>query len=291
MESHQLHQQKIHKNCAAMESFVYGAEKVSTTNCRIFQVHLNRDRQAATTLSDAGHQKGIERLEHEIPQETSAKPKPFDILLQHHEQQLLQEVGTKATGAGNKFAKVLVPKKNAAQDKAYWAAPMTADKRLHFRICLSDAETEAMTWSLADTERVTNQLEREIYGITSNWQKRFKMEFCIHLIEFKAWWQTIGIQVLRKTIEQHVIHFGNPMMHRVSHLSVSIHWMGSADNFTTDISEQLPIGNVKEAYQSSNKVNYIRQILKHKDRCTSPDYMEETLSYLVLEGWYDIDSA
>jgi len=67
--------------------------------------------------------------------------------------------------------------------------------------------------------------------------------------------------------------------------------MGSGDNFTTDISEQLHISNVKEAYRSSNKVNYIRKMLKHNDRSTGLDYMEETLSYLVLEGWYDIDSA
>jgi len=32
-------------------------------------------------------------------------------------------------------------------------------------------------------------------------------------------------------------------------------------------------------------------MLKHNDRCTSLDYMEETLSYLALQGWYDIDSA
>jgi len=63
------------------------------------------------------------------------------------------------------------------------------------------------------------------------------------------------------------------------------------NNFTTDISEQLHIAYVKEAYQSSNKDNYIRQLLKHNDRCTGLDYMEETLSYTELEGWYDIDYA
>jgi len=67
--------------------------------------------------------------------------------------------------------------------------------------------------------------------------------------------------------------------------------MGSGDNFTTDISEQIHIGNVKEAYRSTNKVNYIRQMLKHNDRSTGLDYTEETLSYLALQGWYDIDLA
>jgi hypothetical protein len=67
--------------------------------------------------------------------------------------------------------------------------------------------------------------------------------------------------------------------------------MGSGDNIIIDISEQLDIANVKEAYRSSDKVNYIRQMLKHNDRCTSLEYMEETLSYLALQGLYDIDSA
>jgi hypothetical protein len=67
--------------------------------------------------------------------------------------------------------------------------------------------------------------------------------------------------------------------------------MGSGDKSTTDMSERLHISNVKEAYRSTNNVNYIQQMLKHNDRCTGPDYMEETQSYLALQGWYDIDSA
>jgi len=125
---------------------------------------------------------------------------------------------------------------------------MPADKRLQFQNCLSDAEIEATTWSLADMECVTIQLDREIYGITSNKQKQLKKEFSIRMIEFEAWWETIRIQALWKTIEQRIIHFGYPKMHLVSHISESIHQMGSGDNFTTDISEQLHIANVKEAY-------------------------------------------
>jgi len=143
---------------------------------------------------------------------------------------------------------------------------------------------------MAVTEWVTNQLERVIYGITSNEQKRFKAEFSIHLIELEAWWVTIGIQVHRKTIEQRVIHFGYPKILLLSHIWESIWWMGSVDNFTSDISEQLHITHVKEAYRCSNKVNSIRQMLKHYDWCTGLDYMEETLWYLPLEGCYNIDS-
>jgi hypothetical protein len=290
-ESHQLRDQKIHKIRAAMEVLVYGAEKVTTSKRRQFQVRLKIARQAATKWSEADRDRAIERLEREIHQMTPVKRKLFDKLFQHHQRQLLQEVGTKATGPRSTFAKKLAQMKTAAEEEVYGAVNMTADKREEFQVRLSDAETEATTWSIADTDRIVSQLEREIYGITSNEQMRFKKEFSIRLIEFEAWWQAIGVQELRKTIEQRVIHFGYPKMHLVSHISESIRRMGSGDNFTTDISERLHIGNVKEAYRSTNKVNYIRQMLKHNDRSTGLDYMEETLSYLALQGWYDIDSA
>jgi len=76
--------------------------------------------------------------------------------------------------------------KTAAEHEAYGAANMTVNHRLQFQNRLSDAETEAMTWNLADTERVTVQLERDIYGITTNEQERFKKEFSTCLIELEA---------------------------------------------------------------------------------------------------------
>jgi len=67
--------------------------------------------------------------------------------------------------------------------------------------------------------------------------------------------------------------------------------MGGSDNFTTDISELRHISDLKESYRSTNKVDYINQMLKYNDRCTGLDSMEETLSYLTLLGWYNTDSA
>ena len=168
---------------------------------------------------------------------------------------------------------------------------MTADEGVQSQICLSDAEIEATTWSNADTDRVVNQLEREIYSITSREQMRFTKEYSIRLVDFKPWLQAIGMQELRKTIEQRVIHLRYSKMHLVSHIAEAIWRMGSGENFTTNISERLYIGNVKEAYQSTNKVNYIQQMFKYNNQCTGLDYMEETLSYLALQGWYNIDSV
>jgi hypothetical protein len=124
---------------------------------------------------------------------------------------------------------------------------MMANMRLQFQIRLSHAETDATTWSLPDMEHVIIQLEGEIYGITSNQPKRFQKEFFIRMIEFEAWWETIGIPALRKTIEQCIIHFGYAKMHLVSPTSESIPWMGSSDDVATDVSEQVHIANVKEA--------------------------------------------
>ena len=153
---------------------------------------------------------------------TPAKRKLFDKSFQCHEQQVLHEVRTKATGPKSQFAKELALMKSAAEDEAYRPANMTTGKRLHFQVRLSDAETEATTGSLAVTEPVTNQPETEKYGITSNKEMRFKTKFYINLIDFEAWSVTIAIQELRKTIEWCLIHCGCPKMHLVSQISDSI---------------------------------------------------------------------
>jgi hypothetical protein len=50
-----------------------------------------------------------------------------------------------------------------------------------------------MTWSLADTEQVTNPLEREMFGITSNEQQQFKKEVSLHSIDIESYWETLSI--------------------------------------------------------------------------------------------------
>jgi hypothetical protein len=79
-------------------------------------------------------------------------------------------------------------------------------------------------------------------------------------------------------------------MHLGCHIWESIRWIGSGDNFTTNIAERLHIAHVKKEYWSSNKVNGIGQMIRHNDWYTGLDYMEETISYFALNGWYDVDS-
>ena len=107
-ESHQLREQKIHNIRAAMEVQVYGAQKVTTTKQREFQVRLNSAWQAATSWSGADRQSAKEQLERKIHQVTPVKHEIFDIIFWHHKWQLLQEVGTKATGLRSTCAKNLL---------------------------------------------------------------------------------------------------------------------------------------------------------------------------------------
>ena len=231
-----------------MEVQVYGAKKVTTTKQRQFQVCLNIARQAATTVSDADWQSAKERLKRKIHQVTPVKCKHFDKLFQHHNRQLLHKVETKGTAPRSTFPKKLVQMKTAAKEEVYGEANMTTNQCMDFQVRLSNAENEAAIWSIADMDRIANQLEREIYGITSNEEMHFKKQLSIRLIKFEDSWKAIGIQELRKAIEQHPIHFRYPKIHLVSHISESIRLMGSGNNFTADISERLVLGNVKEAY-------------------------------------------
>jgi len=107
----------------------------------------------------------MERYECKIHGLTLAKRKVFDKLFQHHDRQLVQDDGARAMSPESKFAKELAIIKGAAEDKADMAANLTTAKRVQFQFRISNGETEATTWNLADQERVTNQLKRVIYGI------------------------------------------------------------------------------------------------------------------------------
>lgn len=168
---------------------------------------------------------------------------------------------------------------------------MTTNTYTEFQVHLFNAETEATTWRITDMDCIANQLQRDIYDMTSNKQMQFMKEFSIHLLEFKAWWQAIGSQKLWNTIEQHVIHFWYPKVHHLIHISGSILRMGCGNDSITDTVKRLHIRNEKDVYWSTNKVNHIWQLLNHNDLYTGFDYMMETLLYIALQGWYDNDCA
>jgi hypothetical protein len=72
-ESHQLREQKIHIIHAAIEVELNGAEKVTTSKRRQFQVCLNAVRPAATIQSDGDLPQLIEGFEPKIHHVTPAK--------------------------------------------------------------------------------------------------------------------------------------------------------------------------------------------------------------------------
>ena len=120
-------------------------------------------------------------------QVTPAKRKLLDKLFQHYERLLLQEVRTKATGPRSIFAKDVAQMKTAAEEEAYGTVNITADMHIHFPVSLTDAQIEATTWSITDTDYIVNHVEREIHGITSKDQMQFTKQFSIRLFEFDAW--------------------------------------------------------------------------------------------------------
>jgi len=67
--------------------------------------------------------------------------------------------------------------------------------------------------------------------------------------------------------------------------------MDCGDNFTSNILEQLHMANMKEAYQSTNKVNYVLQMLKHNNHRTRHDYIKKTLSCFALQVYCDTNFA
>jgi hypothetical protein len=117
-----------------------------------------------------------------------------------------------------------------------------------FQICLSNAETEATTWSNTEIDHVMSQQQRVIYDIILNEQMQRKKNLPIWLVKLQAWWQAIGSQELRKPIIPSVIHFGYSMFHLASHVSHFIWRIGSGEIFTLDVSDLLHISDVKQRY-------------------------------------------
>jgi len=109
------------------------------------------------------------------------------------------------------------------------------------------------------------------------------------MIEYEDWWEVISVQVLQKIIEQYIINFEWRNMHHLSYISNSIWGRGSGDNFTTEFPERLNVRNIKDAYWSSNQVNYVGHILKYNDQYSGLYIMDKTLLYPALPGWYNME--
>ena len=79
----------------------------------------------------------------------------------------MQYVRNEAISYQSLFAKRLAQLETTSKDKGYGVTNMTPDMQAQFQDHLSIAVTEATTWSLADTECITDQHVRKIPSITS----------------------------------------------------------------------------------------------------------------------------
>lgn len=85
--------------------------------------------------------------------------------------------------------------------------------------------------------------------------------------------------------------FAGPKIHLTLHMTDAIERMGSADNFTTDISELLHKHLLKPGYRTSNKKDFEKQILWYNDRITALSYMEQNLRHLAQAGYFVAETA
>ena len=123
-------------------------------------------------------------------------------------------------------------------------------------------------------------------------KKRFNTMWNSKLAEGKdRGWAQPRIYREYEKLRVEVYHFQFPKIHLLSHISESIRRMGSPDNFSTDVLELLHVEMVKEAYCSTNRVNFKEQILWYNDRHMGLAYMIQTLEYLGLRGSFDSDTA
>jgi len=195
------------------------------------------------------------------------------------------EVGTTALSLRGIFAKKPDQMDSAIADEVYWMANMVPNKHVEYQIHLSNAETEATSWSITDMHYITEYLVRERSSITSNIPKQFKNEWSIFSIQIEASRKCIIIYMLWEAVYPQAIYFSYPMTHLVNNISDSIMWMGTGDNCIPDISKQLYISNVKEVYWSSNIVNSLLHILKINNQYTCLDCLGKTQSYIVHHGF------
>jgi hypothetical protein len=104
----------------------------------------------------------------------------------------------------------------AVEAEVYGAHKINAAKCKQFQAHLDHTEID-------DRDSITtDNLEREIYGITAAQQHLFKRTFSKRMAEFETLWEQHGIHELRKALEHQIVHFGYPKMHLVSHISESI---------------------------------------------------------------------
>lgn len=81
---------------------------------------------------------------------------------------------------------ILAQMKTAPEREVYEVANMTANMFVQFQVHPSHAETDGSTKKIIHVECIVSQLQRQIYGITSNKQVLFKKRIYIPMTKLEA---------------------------------------------------------------------------------------------------------
>ena len=85
-------------------------------------------------------------------------------------------------------------------------------------------------------------------------------------------------------------HFNIPKVHARHHYTPNIRWTASPYNYSTEISEQYHIDIAKKAYKSTNRKNYISQMLLFLTRQEQVHLQSQLLRWLLNLIWSSASS-
>jgi hypothetical protein len=268
---------------------IYG---ITTGQRRTFEVHLKEEQLRATTWNAEERATTMVRLEAELYGASTDQLARFGQLFKEAQDRLELKLRPEASrGPTSKFARELERERHAIMTAVFGASKVTVAAKREFERRLLEAEKAATHWSEERQQEVARCLEIEVYGASHAAQAAFRHAMTEKRLKYDQEWDSRKGPNLRKQLTLQFYHFGKPKMHLLCHYREFITRMGAPDNFSTEISELLHISNVKEAYRASNGVNFMLQLLQHNDRYTAMDYMEHTLRWLALYGWYVEESA
>ncbi|KAF8454280.1 hypothetical protein BDZ91DRAFT_561926 [Kalaharituber pfeilii] len=114
----------------------------------------------------------------------------------------------------------------------------------------------------------------------TSWEEIYRKEFCEY---FQKHFQRFSTSTPAPATSSSAS--GSHRQSYIRQLGEAIVQHGAMDNWTTDVSEALH-GACKDAYRSSNRVDYIQQVLDHMDRSIGMGYMHAALVYLATKGYY-----
>lgn len=147
--------------------------------------------------------------------------------------------------------------KSATDEEVYRASIITCNKCVDFQIHPPNTRIEANTWSIADTDHIVNQQQREICGITLTQQMRFKKRFSLYMIQLTFCKRHSEFTMISNPL--------NSVRYNLDNLRCilsAVYPSQFVELVLVTISSQrflngwLHISNVKVIYQFTNKVNY-----------------------------------